>query len=73
MAALLGIGVHTMNVIDATILPKVGFYGSTHRARKMTTTVCESEVVINQALHIAVGNGTNVKMQSVDYLYPTFD
>nr|VDD57865.1 unnamed protein product [Brassica oleracea] len=41
-----------MNVIDATILPKVGFYGSTHRARKVTTAVCESEVAINQALHI---------------------
>lgn len=52
MAALLGRGVHTMNVIDATILPKVGFYGSTHRARKVTTAVCESEVAINQALHI---------------------
>ncbi|CAN6898943.1 unnamed protein product [Brassica oleracea var. botrytis] len=71
MAALLGRGVHTMNVIDATILPKVGFYGSTHRARKVTTAVCESEVAINQALHI--GNGTNVKIQSVDYIYPTFD
>nr|VDD32083.1 unnamed protein product [Brassica oleracea] len=44
-----------MNVIDATILPKVGFYGSTNRARKVTTAVCESEVAINQALHIAVG------------------
>ncbi|KAG2275209.1 hypothetical protein Bca52824_057764 [Brassica carinata] len=48
------VGIHTMNVIDATILPKVGFYGSTNRARKVTTAVCESEVAINQALHIAV-------------------
>ncbi|CAN6869655.1 unnamed protein product [Brassica oleracea] len=44
-----------MNVIDATILPKVGFYGPTNRARKVTTAVCESEVAINQALHITVG------------------